>query len=363
MTKKIVISGYYGFDNLGDEAILYSMINLFQEKSNDIEITVLSQSPALTSQRYGVRAVKRNDFSKIIKTLKSSDIFLSGGGSLLQDVSSVRSVIYYLALVFLADMLGNKTVFYAQGIGPLNKKNSRKMVKWIGNRTDLITVRDHNSAQLLKKIGIKENLIKETVDPVYGIKVVQPKKIIIDFLKKEKIDRDSTPIIGVSPRNWKNNGYLDSMAQAADYLQQKSEGQIIILPMHLTEDLKVCQKLKEKMENPALILKKQLEPAEMISFFQTFDFFLGVRLHSLIFSAINEVPFVGISYDPKVDSLLEDLNLETQLTTENCNYSDLKEIIDNYWNNKEKISSNLAKKMKNYRKEAVANVEKILNLI
>lgn len=363
MTKKIVISGYYGFDNLGDEAILYSMIDLFQEKSNDIEIIVLSQSPAVTSQRYGVQAVKRNNFKEIIKTLKGSDMFLSGGGSLLQDVSSFRSVFYYLALVFLADILGNKTVFYAQGIGPLNKNISRKMLKWIGNRTDLITVRDHNSAQLLKEIGIKAELIEETVDPVYGTQTVQPKKIIADFFKKEKIDRDSTSIIGVSPRNWKDNGYLGSMARAADYLQQKSEGQIIILPMHLKEDLKVCQELKEKMEKPAIILKRQLEPAEMISFFQTFDFFLGVRLHSLIFSAINEVPFVGISYDPKVDSLLEELNLETQLTTENCSYQDLKEIIDNYWDKRDEISNELEEKMNIYRKEAEKNAERVLNLI
>ena len=169
MTKKIVISGYYGFDNLGDEAILYSIINLLQENRSKIEITVLSQSPAVTSQRYGVQSVQRTNLTAIIKLLKKSDVFLSGGGSLLQDVSSFRSVFYYLALVFLADILGNKTIFYAQGIGPLNKDISRMLLKLIGNRTDLITVRDPNSVKLLEEIGIRPKLITETVDPVYGI--------------------------------------------------------------------------------------------------------------------------------------------------------------------------------------------------
>ena len=371
MTKKIVISGYYGFDNLGDEAILYSIINLFQKKSNDIEIIVLSQSPAVTSQRYGVKAVQRINFGKLIKILKNSDVFLSGGGSLLQDVSSFRSVFYYLALVLLADIMGNKTIFYAQGIGPLNKNISRKFLKFIGNRTDLITVRDHNSAQLLKEIGIKKDLIEETVDPVYGLNPPETynlnsdqknNKIISDFLKKEGIDR-SKSIIGVSPRYWGDNKYLSSMAQGVDYLQEKTGAQIIILPMHLEKDLIVCQKLKEKMEKPAVILKKQLEPGAMISFYQVFDFFLGVRLHSLIFAAVNEVPFVGISYDPKVDSLLKDLNLETFLTTENCNYEDLKKIIDDFWDKREKISCKLQKKMKSHRKKAEENAEKVLNLI
>ncbi|MGM0437091.1 MAG: polysaccharide pyruvyl transferase CsaB [Bacillota bacterium] len=371
MTKKIVISGYYGFDNLGDEAILYSIINLFKEKNADIEITVLSQSPAVTSQRYGVKSIQRNNFVKIIKTLKKSDVFLSGGGSLLQDVSSFRSVFYYLALVFLANIMGNKTIFYAQGIGPLNKKISRKLLKWIGNSTDLITVRDHNSAQLLKEIGIRADLIEETVDPVYGMNSARIRelttdqknnKLIADFLKNTEIDR-SKNIIGVSPRFWGDNEYLENMARAADYLQEKSEARIIILPMHLEEDLEVCQKLKDEMKRPAAIFKRQLEPAAMISFFQTFDFFLGVRLHSLIFAAINEVPFVGISYDPKVDSLLKELNLETSLTTENCNYKDLKKVIDKFWNKRDEISSELGVKMKNYRKKAEKNAERVLNLI
>ena len=367
MVKTVVISGYYGFDNLGDEAILYSLIKMLKKRQNQLEIYVLSDSPKITAKRYGVKTVNRNNLVEIIKTLKKSELFVSGGGSLLQDITSIRSVPYYLGLVFLADIMRNKTTFYAQGIGPLNKIFSRKLVKWIGNRTDLITVRDQDSAELLKNIGINTDLIEKTVDPVYGLhSELENDKLkndfIINFLNKKEIDIKTDNLIGISVRPWADNSYLEAVAKAGDDLFEKSNGKIIILPMYLNEDLEVCQRVKKKMKYPAVLWERQLTPSEMISFFSIFDFFVGVRLHSLIFAALNEIPFLGISYDPKVDSLLKDLKLETNLTTEDCDYSDLKNVINDFWNNQEKISESLKEKMKLHKLKAQDNVDKVLEL-
>ena len=119
MSKKIVLSGYFGFDNLGDEAILYSIIQEVKKMQNT-EITVLSANPEKTSQKFGVAAVDRMSPKEVIRAIKNCDMFISGGGSLLQDVTSNRSLLYYLALLRLAKLFGKKVMIYSQGIGPVN---------------------------------------------------------------------------------------------------------------------------------------------------------------------------------------------------------------------------------------------------
>ncbi|MFW6026068.1 MAG: polysaccharide pyruvyl transferase CsaB [Candidatus Woesearchaeota archaeon] len=361
MTKSVAISGYYGYDNLGDEAILYAMIEMLKKESPSIDINVLSASPEITAKRYGVNAILRNDFLKIMKVLKKTDLFLSGGGSLLQDVTSLRSIPYYLALVKLANILGNKTAFYAQGIGPVNKSISKKLIKWVANDTNLITLRDKDSLNLLKNIGVKEELINLTVDPVYGLYAndfLNSKNSLLDFKKKSE-----EKLVAISLRPWEDNSYLKSVIKAVDYLYERKKIKFVILPMYLDQDLEISKKLKEKMKSPAYLWKKKLTPAEMISLFSNFDFFIGVRLHSLIFAAINGIPFIGISYDPKVDSFLKDLNLKSNLSTDNCDYNKFKTVIDEFWLKREDIKEILRKEMQKKKQAAFDNIRRVLQLI
>ncbi|MFP4016800.1 MAG: polysaccharide pyruvyl transferase family protein [Halanaerobiales bacterium] len=119
---RYLISGYYGFDNNGDEAILMSIVAALQSINKEIKITVLSANPSVTAGRYNIEAVNRNKFTDIIMAIRNSDLFISGGGSLLQDVTGWKSVPYYLGQVIIAQMMGKKTAFYAQGIGPVKNK-------------------------------------------------------------------------------------------------------------------------------------------------------------------------------------------------------------------------------------------------
>ncbi|NLK01375.1 MAG: polysaccharide pyruvyl transferase CsaB, partial [Clostridia bacterium] len=142
---RVVLSGYYGFQNAGDEAILYSIIKALRKVSPDIEMLVLSNSPSETSLRHGVEAANRWCIKEIYSEIRKSDLFISGGGSLLQDVTGLKSLVYYLGIVFLAKLLGKPVMFYAQGIGPINSFIGRVLTKIAADRVDLITVRDENS--------------------------------------------------------------------------------------------------------------------------------------------------------------------------------------------------------------------------
>ncbi len=166
--KNIVLSGYYGFNNTGDEAVLASMIQTLRQEMSHIDLTVLSHNPEQTERRYEVQAVNRWRLGRIIPAIRACDLFISGGGSLLQDVTGAKSILYYLALIQLARWLKKPVMIYAQGIGPVNRIWARKLMSKILNKVNFISVRDQVSADDLKRWGISRPRIIVTADPVMG---------------------------------------------------------------------------------------------------------------------------------------------------------------------------------------------------
>ena len=120
MKKRIVISGYYGCGNIGDEAVLRGILAGLDELGVEAEITVLSSDPVRTeSEHPGTRSIHRFNPLAVVRSIRSADLVVSGGGSLLQDITSARSARYYLGILRLAQILGRRTMLCAQGIGPL----------------------------------------------------------------------------------------------------------------------------------------------------------------------------------------------------------------------------------------------------
>ena len=145
--SKILISGYYGFANAGDEAMLTAIIESLRQVEKNVELTVLSGNPEDTAAKHQVCSVYRFNPLGIIRAMKDSELIISGGGSLLQDVTSKRSLLYYLSIIGLGKFFGKKVMLFAQGIGPIRAKWARKLTSLVCNEADLITVRDSESAR------------------------------------------------------------------------------------------------------------------------------------------------------------------------------------------------------------------------
>ena len=143
--KRIVVSGYYGAKNAGDEAMLAAMLEVLGDLDPELHITVISADPADTRRRHGVEAIGSFDAGAIFSAMRRADLVVSGGGSLLQNVTSGRSLYYYMAVIFLALLLGKRVMLYAQGIGPVTGVFACRAMRWLGNRVSLITVRDEGS--------------------------------------------------------------------------------------------------------------------------------------------------------------------------------------------------------------------------
>lgn len=297
-----MISGYYGFNNAGDEAMLTAILQSLRKNFNDLDITVISGNPARTAATMDVKAIPRFGFSKIIERLGRSDLLISGGGSLLQDVTSWKSMVYYLSIILIAVILRKKVFLYSQGIGPVRYRVIRILLKKVLNRgVAAITVRDKESKGFLERLGVKTKIYL-TADAVLSLPPVSPedgRRILteagISFNKK---------IIGVSVRNW--NSSTEWIKRFREYIHNFSmdrDCQYVFIPMQYPEDVSAADKIAREIPN-CYILNRSFTIKELLSLVSNMDVLIGMRLHALVFSAINHVPMIGISYDPKIDNFL-----------------------------------------------------------
>jgi polysaccharide pyruvyl transferase CsaB len=365
---KIMISGYYGFNNFGDEAILKSMVRAFKEKIPQIKILVLSQNPVHTSQTYQVKAINRLHLISILNCLRDTNLFISGGGGLLQDSTGKGwSILYYLGLILGAKIIRVPVMIYAQGIGPVSQQINKKLMRWILNKVDLITVRDNFSKELLENLGVVKPSIYVNSDPSFLLNKKDVNCILNNYPHiQELMNSDNRPIIGVSVREYKGNrSDLKIMfAQLADYLIEKYKVKIVFLPFKFDDDVQVSEEILSLMKNQADILKIKLEPEELISILSKFSLMIGVRLHSIIFSSMANLPFIAFKYDPKVKNFVAELGLsELLLELDNVSLEKIQEKIEYIRENKDRIKEILSEKVKDLKEKALINNDLVFKLL
>lgn len=303
--SRILISGYYGFNNAGDDVVLYGIISSLRREQPHISLAVLSNQPERTAALFGIPAHNRWKLSTIIRELSKSDLLVMGGGTLMQDITSPRSVLYYLGIVTIAKMLGKPVVFFAQGFGPVVKPFSRWLINKVVNKIDVITVRDYESGEDFKACGVTAPLYV-TADPALTI---HPDEIDATFgenMLRDLFPDQNRPLMLFSVRNWKaEQAFKQQIADVADYYVQNGWN-VLFLPMHYPDDIAPSKEIVELMkEQGARWIDQQISFEQIMSLLKNADYVVGMRLHSLILACMLQIPFTGISYDPKIDRFVE----------------------------------------------------------
>ena len=314
---KILISGYYGFNNIGDESILRTVVDNLREKLADVEITVLSQDPEQTREQFGVQAARRMSLWDIFRSVGRCDLLLSGGGSLLQDATSMRSILYYLFILRLAQLLGKQTFIYSQGIGPISAPRNRRLAARVLRRTDGIVVRDGKSRDLLLEIGVPGELVHVTADPVIRVKKADP-TLGLEILEREGCPkREGRLTVGWAVKARKpDRAFLQEVERCILWLREAYGADSVLIPFFHDEDVGVCADVAAHLNGQAGWIKEKHLSEETLSIIGSMDVLVGVRLHSLIYAAVMGVPMIGVSYDPKVDSFLSSIRQPTPFTVE-----------------------------------------------
>lgn len=276
------MSGYYGFGNIGDEALLAGLIRVMGTQV--MRPTVLSADPVATARDHGVIATHR--YRGLVPALVASDALVSGGGGLLQDRTSARSLWYYLTLIRLARMLGKRVVVYGQSLGPLSPSGRDHVTQAL--RGVPLALRDGASVELARQLGLEATLVADAallLDPPEN--VLPPRGATA---------HDTRPVLLI-PRSG-HEALNEALAQAASRLRRGGV-RVTVIAMHPAEDADAARRLQSSV---GAVLLEAADPTDALRHIAGSRYVLSVRLHGLILACLAGIGAAGLVYDPKVSA-------------------------------------------------------------
>lgn len=299
---RVVLSGYYGFGNLGDEAVLAAMLAALRSRMPHASFAVLSADPPSTVRQHGVNAVSRMGL-RAVRAMSGADLFISGGGSLIQDATSVRSAMYYLGLLRTGRMLARRSMVYAQGVGPIRRRWLRALTGSVCNGVDVLTVRDEDSRRLLQECGVRRP-VEVVADPVFALPAAPAERAVT------LLGPPVRPRIGVALRPWGDDAYVDPLLAGLRGLADRHGADIVVLVFHPSKDAALASRAAGQLGGAVI---SGVTPQEMLAVIGALDLVVAARLHALICAAAAGVASVGLTYDPKVAALARQIGVGTLL--------------------------------------------------
>ena len=301
----VVICGAYGMGNAGDDAILEAIVGEMRELDPYMPITALSRRPKETRAQYAVASVHMFDIPAFHRAMRGTKLYLSGGGSLIQNVTSRRSLWYYLYTISAAKRLGNAVMMYGCGIGPIVDRRDEDLIRRVLNSSvDIITLREGYSLSELERLGITGPELIVSSDPALSLAAAS-EDLVSAALKADGLDPKGKYIC-FSVRAW--DGFEEkaaAFAQAADHAAQLRGLAPVFILINPAEDAEATDAVRTRMQTPAFVISRAMDSALTIGVLSRMRVVVSMRLHGLIFAASQGVPIVGVSYDPKVTAFLD----------------------------------------------------------
>ena len=349
----VMLSGYYGFGNSGDEALLQAILHDLRVCCPGIRIVVLSQNPAETARRHRVKSIHRMKIRDISRAMKRTKVLLSGGGSLIQDSTSSKSLYYYLGLIHMAAKRGCKVMLYANGVGPVESRCNRRLCGTILNRADWITLREPDSMEELKVMGVCKPKMRVTADPALSLSPC-PEEETDKLLAALKCEQ---PPVIISLRGWKNcdDKICSEVKKYIIEMRSRYGYKSLLLPMQPSRDTELCRRAAKGTD--AVVLEDTLTVEQVLGLMSKSAAVVGMRLHALIYAAAVGAAPVGIVYDPKVKGYLRYLGLESYVAAEQVEAGELMRLTVLA------RESGYGGQMKEMRKKAFQNAEIAVSLL
>jgi polysaccharide pyruvyl transferase CsaB len=351
---KLLLGGYIGAGNQGDDAIMLGLVHGLADAPYDV--SVLSGAPQETHRLYGFASIPRRDQKLVDQAIDECDALVFPGGSIFQDATSVGSVYYYTDLVKTAKKKGKKVMLLGQGVGPLDSFFGRRLAASAFNMADVVTVRDPASLDTLKEIGVRRN-VPVTADCAFLLP--QPSES-----PEGGFNVGNMTTVGVAPRPLKEKG-KDVIGLTAEFcrLLYQSGSMPVLIEMDRNEDGPLIQEISKRQGGKIPDLRKVQTPMQMQQRLARMDSIVAMRLHAGILAATVNVPPLMVSYDPKVTAFAKVLQLAPAMDIEGLTAPRLLESFRAFSQDNERNRKVLAKRREDLRDMAMRNVELLRNLI
>lgn len=351
---RLLLAGYFGCGNYGDDAILLGFIEGI--RSTGHQFSILANQPERMIRTYGLTAVPRMDAASVKSAISECDALVFPGGSIFQDVTSVRSVFYYWNLVKTAKKQKKKVMLLAQGVGPVNKWMGKRLTRASFDRADLVTVRDPQSAQTLKSLGCKINP-RVTVDMAFLLP--EP-----DLQEGTSFGAGGMKTVGLSARPYgrdRNKQVIELYSELARLLFQ---GGYMPVMMAMDEvDQPLIDEISKKNGGKIPDLKGLSGPGPLQQRIARMEAVIAMRLHAGILATTVGVPPYMLSYDPKVNAFANSMGFGTPPSMEGLTAGRVFDGFQAFIKDRERMSENLKKKREDFAKQARVNIELLVNAL
>lgn len=358
----VVMSGYYGFNNSGDEALLKAIIDNLRNIKKNIRVVALSKNAKQTKEKFKIDSVNRFNPFAINKVLNKTKLFINGGGTLIHDSTSSHSLYYYLYLMNWAKKKGLKVVMYGNGYGPFKPKNEKIACK-ITEKSDAITLRDELSYKELRRIGVRNENVYITADPAITLSPSSDYQIdklyeLYGLSKNEKY-------IAISVRYWWKNDkkIVDKLVEICNYSYNIHNLIPIFIVMRPDEDYAISEEIRSKIVCKSYLIKDESSAEDLMGIISRCEVVIGMRLHSLIYATSVCTPIIGIIYDPKIKGFLDYIEQKDMTDATAIDVSYVNNAINNSVINKEEIKIKLRKNLDVLTEKAMENAKITIDVL
>lgn len=286
------ICGYYGFGNVGDDTLLREAIKICRERFGG-GISALTRAPRRDRYAFGVRCVSRSNLFSVWREIARSERLIFGGGTLFQDRTSLRSLVYYCALARIAYIHGVRVELWGNGLGDIKSRLGRAMLSGALKNSDFVGLRDKHSFEYALSLGVPKEKLAHEEDLAYGAPSIASARI--------KMLADSARVL-VS---------VSGHASAADYAKIREEirrsksaaEDVLIISMYPREDDKISASLAAEC---GVRWISGLSGGEVRRLAERAELCISTRLHLLIFGDMSACSLVGVGDDPKIISFCKE---------------------------------------------------------
>ncbi|GBC96807.1 hypothetical protein HRbin16_02616 [bacterium HR16] len=357
--RGILACGYYGFANLGDEAVLAGLVHGLQQAGYAEPVVALSADTGYTEREHRISAVVRTGLRAVWRAMRRSQVFVLGGGSLIQDVTSARSAVYYLGVHELARRAGCRLAWLGQGIGPLRRRWVRWWTARAARQAEAVVVRDPASAELLRAMGVEGvqigadiSFLLPEADTENGWKVLQ----------RFGVEKGET-LLAMAPRRWAGGkeSPVALFQSLARYAVREWGARILLVPMQASRDSELVGEIASGVPD-AVALRTPLSVQEVKDILACCRAVVGMRLHALMLAAASGVPALAVSYDPKVRAFWEPVEPKYVVDVANVDEHVLEQHLAEIWEQPHTLRERVQTYAAQQRNLAWRNIDALLGL-